>query len=305
MKYTFTLLFITAFCLIGRAQTLTDGLMMPKQNLCTGFMYTHDQWKDYWEGDLERDNGNIGKVTTQMITWVGNYGITDKINVIAMVPYVKTKASQGTLHEMTGFQDLSVGVKYNFFTKEWEGKSRFKAFGVLNFSTPLTDYTPDFLPLSIGMASTNIAYRLGTYFKLEQGWFVNANAGYTWRSNVELDRPSYYTGDKLFNTNEVEMPNVFDFFGSIGYIKNGLQAELNVMQQTTLGGHDIRRQDMPFVSNKMDYTKMGLLVMYYVPQVKGLALRAAGSYTLTGRNVGQSSTYLAGVLYTIKFTKNQ
>ncbi|HEU5292173.1 MAG TPA: hypothetical protein VFU05_16095 [Cyclobacteriaceae bacterium] len=304
MKYTFTLLLIFSLAVCGYSQTLTDGLMMSKGNLCTGFMYSHDKWKNYWEGELERDNGNIGEITTQSITWVGNYGITNKINLIAMVPYVMTKASQGVLHDMQGIQDLSIGVKYHFFSKAWEGKSTFKAFGVLNFSTPLTDYTPDFLPLSIGMASTNLSGRLTTYFKLDKGWFVNASGGYTMRSNVELDRPSYYTGDQLYNTNEVDMPNVFDLFASIGYLKNGLQAELNLMQQNTLGGYDIRRQDMPFVSNKMNFTKAGALVMYYLPQVKNLALRAAGSYTLSGRNVGQSTTIMGGVLYTFHFSKN-
>src|SRR6185436_7282593 len=91
-----------------RAQTLTDGLMMPKNNFCTGFMYTHDSWKEYWEGELKRENGNIGTVTTQSLMWFGNYGVTDKINVIAMVPYVKTKASMGTLTGMEGLQDLSL-----------------------------------------------------------------------------------------------------------------------------------------------------------------------------------------------------
>jgi hypothetical protein len=52
--------------------------------------------------------------------WFGNYGITDKINVMAMVLYVQTEASQGTLAGMEGIQDLSVGVKYNFFKKDFE-----------------------------------------------------------------------------------------------------------------------------------------------------------------------------------------
>ena len=54
-------------------------------------------WTEYWEGELKRENGNIGSVTTQSLMWFGNYGITDKINVMAMVPYMKTEASQGTL----------------------------------------------------------------------------------------------------------------------------------------------------------------------------------------------------------------
>jgi hypothetical protein len=177
-------------CVGLQAQTLTDGLMMGKQKFCTGFMYTNDSWDEYWEGELKRENGNIGKITTQSLMWFGNYGITDKINVIAMVPYVKTKASQGTLHSMEGIQDLSVGVKYNFFRKEFE-KSVFKTFAAFNFSTPLSDYTPDFFPLAIGTQTTNLTYRLNAYYKMEPGWFANASAGYTWRSNTTHDRPSY------------------------------------------------------------------------------------------------------------------
>ena len=286
------------------AQTLTDGLMMPKKNLCTGFMYTHDQWTEYWEGELKRDNGNIGKVTTQSLMWAGIYGITNKVNVIAMLPYIRTKASMGTLQGMEGVQDLSVGVKYNFFKKKFE-KSAFNTFAVLNFSTPLSDYTPDFVPLSIGTQTTNLTYRLTAYYKMEQGWFINASGGYTWRSNTTLDRPSYFDGNEFYTSDEVKMPNVFDLFVSLGYIKNGLQVELNYIQQNTLGGGDIRRQDMPFVSNRMNAIKVGALVMYYLPKPKHLALRASTAVTVDGRNMGQSTTFMGGALYTIQFYKNQ
>jgi len=286
------------------AQTLTDGLMMPKKTLCTGFMYTHDSWTDYWEGELKRDNGNVGKVTTQSLMWMGTYGITSKINVIAMLPYIKTKASMGTLSGMEGVQDLSIGVKYNFFGRKFE-KSAFHTFAVLNFSTPLSDYSPDFFPLGLGTQTTNISYRLTAYYKIEQGWFINASAGYTWRSNTTLDRPSYFDGNEFYNSDEVKMPNIFDVFVSMGYIKNGLQAELNYIQSNTLGGGDIRRQDMPFVSNRMNAIRVGATVMYYLPKPKGLAVRGSAAYTVDGRNMGQSQTFMGGLMYTIQFNKNQ
>src|SRR5688572_12327701 len=162
-KIGVSVLLILGFSNLG-AQTLTDGLMMPKNDFCTGFMYTQDSWTEYWEGELKRENGNIGRVTTQSLMWFGNYGITSKINVMAMVPYMKTKASQGTLAPMEGIQDLSVGVKYNFFMKEFE-KSTFKTFATFNFSTPLSDYTPDYLPLAIGAQTTNLMYRLTAYYR--------------------------------------------------------------------------------------------------------------------------------------------
>jgi hypothetical protein len=298
------LLFSIGISSCGFAQTVTDGLMMPKKTLCTGFIYSHDQWTNYWEGELKRENGNIGKVTTTSVMWVGNYGLTDKINIITMVPYIKTKASQGTLSGMEGVQDLSLSVKYNFFKKEI-GTGKLKTFGVLSYSTPLTDYSPDFYPLSLGTQTQNISWRATANYALDMGLYFNASGAYTWRSNTKLDRPSYYTNGQMYISDEVKMPDVFDFVVNVGYHKGPLQGDVYYMQMNTLGGGDIRRQDMPFVSNRMNAIKFGAFVMYYVSVPKGLALRAGGSFTAAGRNVGQSSTLMAGLLYTIQFSKPQ
>lgn len=302
-KYIYLFL-IALLPTVASAQTFTDGLMMQKGSFCTGAMYMNDQWEKYWEGELNRTNGNIGKITTQSVTWIGTYGITDKINVLVTVPYVWTKASQGTLRGLEGIQDLSIGVKYNFFSQEFGG-SKLKAFGVLSYTTPLTDYTPDFLPLSIGMASKKLTYRLNAYYRLSSGWFANASAGYVWRSNVTMDRPSHYYDGHLVNSTEAYLPNMFDLFVSAGYVKGPIQAELNYMSMNTLGGDDIGRQAMPEVGNQMDASRVGATVMYYVPLIalKGLAVRGGWAYTFNGRNVGQSTTYMAGLLYTIHFKK--
>jgi hypothetical protein len=275
--------------------------MMPKGSLCTGFIYTHDKWTNYWEGERKRENGNIGDLTTQSVMWMGAYGVNNKLNVIGMLPYIETKASMGTLHGLKGIQDLSLAAKYKILELK-NDKRTFRSHAVINFSTPMTNYTPDFFPLSIGMHTTNIAYRLGTFFKMQPGVFVNASAGYTWRSNTTLDRPSYYDGNSFYSSNEVKMPNVFDLVASIGYNKGPLLAEVTFMQQNTLGGYDIRRQDMPFVSNRMNFSKGGLTAQYYLSAPKGLAIRGAAYYTLAGRNVGQTTTFSIGALYTIKFS---
>ena len=286
------------------AQTPTDGLMMGKNLFCTGFMYTHDKWTDYWEGELKRRNGNIGSITTQSLMWYGIYGITGKLNLIASLPYVKTAASQGTLNGMEGLQDAYVGVKYNFFDTK-NDNYRFRAFGVVGFSTPVSDYAMDYVPLALGSHTTNLSYRLNAMFRLSEGWFVNGSAGYTWRSNIELDRPSYYDGDGFYNSNQVKMPNVFDVFASAGYQTEVIQVEANYIQQNTLGGGDIRRQDMPFPSNRMNAQRVGLLVMYYLPKSRNLAVRGSVHHTVAGRNVGEATTFLGGVLYTFNFSKGE
>lgn len=287
---------------VTSAQTITDGLLMPTKNFCTGFMASTDQWTNYWEGTLKRDNENIGTLTTNSVTWFGNYGVSDKMNIIAAIPHVMTKASNGTLHSMKGVQDLSVSVKYKFFQAAFD-TSKFRAFVVGSVGIPLTNYTPDYMPLSIGMASKQAAGRVNiNYYR--KGWYLNSSVGYTFRGHVSLDRPAYYTDGKIFFTNQVDMPNVLDYAVSLGHIDRGLEIKLSYIQQNTLGGSDIRRQDMPFLSNKMNFSKAELLFMYYLPKPKYVALRGAYTHTLTGRNVGQSSMLMGGILYTFHFIKH-
>jgi hypothetical protein len=81
-------------------------------------------------------------------------------------------------------------------------------------------------------------------------------------------------------------------------MKNGLHTNYAFTQQRTLGVGDIRRQDRPFPSNRMNFTKVGGMVMHPVPKLRALAAQFAYAYTATGRNVGQAHSFTAGVLYT-------
>jgi hypothetical protein len=118
---------------------------------------------------------------------------------------------------------------------------------------------------------------------------------------VTLDRPFYFTDGQLFMTDEVDMPGVFDYVVSAGYLKRGLMATFSLSQQRTNGGGDIRRQDMPFVSNRMNFTRVGGMVMYPLPKLRPLAFQFSFAHTLDGRNVGQATTLTTGLAYTFRF----
>jgi hypothetical protein len=282
------------------AQTITDGIMMPGRDLCTGFLYDRDQWTNYWEGTLERDNLNIGTLTTQSVTWVGNYGVTDRINVIGMVPYVRTSASAGTLRGQSGLQDLTMALKVNALTTSL-GPGSLKAIAVGAVGAPLTDYTPDFYPLSLGSASKRASGRLTLNYTSSGGLYLNGSGGYTWRGDVTLDRSTYFNEGRLHYTDQVPMPDVYDYTVSVGFSKPRLQIPVSFTKMVTRGGADIRRQDMPFVSNRMNASRIDAAVLYYLPQLENLGLRVAGTRTLSGRNVGQSTTLQAGLLYVFHF----
>ncbi|MEQ1678070.1 MAG: hypothetical protein ABL876_15285, partial [Chitinophagaceae bacterium] len=241
------------------AQTDIDGVMMEKNAFCLGPMYGYSSWKNYWEGTLKRDNANMGKVSTTMSSIMGNYGITNKLNVLFGVPYVKTKASAGQLKGLKGIQDLSLWVKWKAYSKKI-GQGRLSLFAIGGYSLPASNYTADFLPMSIGLESKNLSLRAMADYQ-RGAWFATLSGTYIRRSNIELDRTAYYTTEMHYS-NEVKMPDALSFNFRAGYRDKGAYVELVADNWTTLKGFDIPRNSMPFPSNKMNATRIGLDLKY-------------------------------------------
>jgi hypothetical protein len=281
---------------LAKAQTVDDAIMMSKKQWCNGLTYMHSSWNEYWEGTTKRENKNLGTVTTQSVMFMSNYGITDKLNVLATVPYVWTNASAGTLHGMKGFQDIELDVKYEFYkTKIGKGVLSFIAVG--GFSTPLTNYENDFLPMSIGLGSTNLSGRLTVDY--QHGiFFATASSAFVWRSDVTIDRTAYYT-DHIVYSDKVDMPNQLNSNLFVGIRKSNLTVQAQLLNMYTFGGFDIRKNDMPFVSNQMNMTSLGAHVKYFLPFVHNLEVIGGADFVIAGRNVGQSQTYTGGLYYVL------
>jgi hypothetical protein len=299
-RYCLVICCCVVFSQTANAQTDADALMIPKNFLCTGIVYTHSDWKNYWEGTFKRNNANIGTLSTNSFMVVGNYGLTNKLDILAMAPYVKTNASQGTLKGQSGVQDLTVALKYLAFIGEI-GKGLFSIHAIAEGSIPLTNYEPDFLPVSIGLHSKSVSLR--GLLNYQTGRFFVAGAGqYVLRSNITIDRNSYYT-DHLIYSNQVDMPNVSNLLFSAGYRSLKLNIEGIVSHTTTQGGFDIRKNDMPFPSNRMNMTTVGGLAKYSFENVTGLELTVGGNYVVSGRNVGQNTNLFTSVYYILDFSK--
>ena len=281
------------------AQTLTDGIYMPKKSYCSGFMYMHDSWNEYWEGTLKRTNLNIGTVSTDGIAYGGTYGITDKLNVSAMLPYIWTKASAGTLSGLKGFQDVTFGAKYNAFTKNMLN-GIFDVNAIAAFSLPVSNYVADLLPMSIGLHSSTATGRAMIRYAHSSNLSLTAYAGYTLRNNVTIDRNTYYT-DHLVYSNEVKMPDVFNYNVKLGYYSYRWAAEVFYDKTDCLGGFDIRLNDMPFLSNEMDMSRVGFMGHYRIEALSDIQVAFSVASTLTGRNVGKSTTYTFGLFKILDF----
>jgi hypothetical protein len=278
-------------------QTDIDGLMMEKHFFCVGPTAGLSSWKNYWEGTLKRDNLNLGRVSTTNFTLMGNYGLTHRLNLLFALPYIKTKAGAGNMAGQKGLQDGSVLLKWVAYQKHI-AKGNLKTILFLGYSTPLSNYNPDFLPLSIGLHSRNITMRLMADYQ-RNNLFATASYTYIARSNVTLDRNTYYTTEMHYS-NEVKMPDAAQFNLRAGYRSETWIAEAIFNKWTTLGGFDIPRNGMPFVSNRMNASTIGLNIKYETP-LDGLSVVANGSTTIAGRNMGQATGFNAGVFYIMDF----
>lgn len=284
------------------AQSDVDAIMMGKNLLCAGTSLSTAQWNQYWEGGLLRINENLGTVRTNMVAAMGSLGVTKDLNIIYSLPWVQTRASAGQMTGLQGLQDIGITAKYRMLRKKTERKS-FSIFGIAGVSTPSQNYVKDYLPLSIGLGSTNLTLRLmadQTY----QLFFTTASTSYIRRSNIRLDRQAYFTTRMIYSS-EVEMPDALYSNVRMGYRSSELIAEFVADHWLTLGGFDITKNNMPFPSNRMNQTRIGLAGKYEPKKWKGLSLNGSVFHAVSGRNMGKSTAFQFGVFYIINFSKSK
>lgn len=298
-KYPYRFGWLAAACFSGIlspafAQTETDGLWMPKRNFCGGLIAGTASWTHYWEGTLHRNNENIGTVNSRMLMAMGNYGLGENTNIIFTLPYIRNRASAGTLAPQQGLQDLSLSVKQYLGGKVVKGNT-LGLTAVAGYSTPLSNYVADFLPLAIGLRSRTLSLRMLGDMQREK-FFVTASAAYLRRASINIDRTAYYTTEMVYS-NRVIMPDVFTWMLRTGYRRDPDHiVEVVVDRMNTLGGFDIRRNDMPFPSNNMEQTRIALGTKWALGK-KGLSFMGNVSRVIAGRNMGQASALMAGLVW--------
>ncbi len=307
MKNIKSIRIIIIFCSVfsfysSFAQTDIDAIMMNKKQFCAGVMYGSGSWKNYWEGTNKRDNANLGTVSTKEYMLQGNYGVTNKLNVLFSLPYINTKATAGTMHSMKGLQDLSLFIKYMSLKKKI-GSGTFSAFTIGGLSFPTTNYVADYLPLSIGMHSTNLSFRGMLDYQISN-WFATISDTYIQRSNIKIDRTSYYTNE-LHYSDEVYMPNATSFNIRTGFRNNRVIAEAVFNKWTTQGGFDISKNNMPFLSNRMNSSIIGFNGKYNFKKDGEFSFTGGFNSAIAGRNVGQTTHYNIGAFYLLDFNKKK
>ena len=282
------------------AQSTNDGFMMDKGNLCMVADYSRDSWKNYWEGTKKRESHYVGTYSAEAINAMIGMGITGTILFTASLPYIWTSSTEFYNSGQHGFQDLGLGLKWKVLEKHIPGGNISFQPSVIG-AFPISDYIPDAMPYSIGNQSKTIGGNALVHYMMDKNFYLTLQWGYIYRDNITIDASSYFYQDRLYYTNEVFVPNLILYGAKIGYDVERFRAEGWLSVQNSQGGSDIRLNDKPYPFNRMSFTKVGLAGKYHLKKIPNLSLTASAGYTLKGRNVGQSFSYLAGIQYILKF----
>ena len=286
---------------IAHAQTPLDGLMMPKGEICIALQYEQGTWDRYWEGTSVRVNQNIGTFTRQMGMPMIVGGITDKVNVILSLPYVKTGASAGQLTGVQGIQDFGISVKALLLEKTL-GKGKLTGFSNLSFSTPASNYLSDYMPFSLGFGANELGIRAIGKYELDKGPYVRASSSYLHRGTTEAEREFYYA-DGPFYTSTMNVPDAIQSQFTLGswLFNYRLRVEASLTTIRSTSGDDIRTYCMPLPTNKVDFDRVeGFAQYYFKNNGRGLGLIASYQQVISGRNMGQFSGFGLGITYQFK-----
>jgi hypothetical protein len=283
---------------IAHAQTPLDGLMMPKGEICVALQYEQVTWDRYWEGSTIRVNKNIGTFTRQMGMPMIAGGITDKVNVILSLPYVKTAASAGQLTGVQGIQDLGISVKALFLEKAI-GKGKLTGFSNLSYSTPASNYLSDYMPFSLGFGTNELGIRAIGKYELDKGPYVRASYAYLNRGTTNAEREYYYANGSVYSST-MDVPDALQGQLTLGtwLFNYRLRVEASLTTIRSTSGDDIRTYCMPLPTNRVNFDRVeGFAQYYFNSNGKGLGLIASYQQAISGRNMGQFSGYGLGITY--------
>jgi hypothetical protein len=200
---------------------------------------------------------------------------------------------------------LMVAVKYKAFEKNTE-RGNLKVLGTISFSTPASNYLPDYMPYSLGAGAPELAYRAIAQYKFNNGLYVRGAGTYFWKGYAKAEREYYYNNGSFY-TSWMDVPNAITAEGIFGtnLLQGALQVELNYLKTHSLSGDDIRAYNSPQPTNKVTMDRVGISAHYYFPKLEGLGIGLYHNRVINGRNAPKISTFGVGLTYFFNYLKKE
>ncbi len=287
LKITFVFaLFFATNC--ATAQSLLNGFMNGKGKGTFALSYSGESYDNVFLAPTDAKGVPVfNDVTVKSTSFFGTYGLTDKLDITASLPYITVNgnASQDVLNELQfqnerkGLQDLSLFAKYRVFESEMS-QSKLQIMAGAGIKTPLGGYNvAEGLQsiLAIGNRATSFNGLAIAHFKTNGGFFATGQLGYSFRSS--------------------DVPNAFLSELKLGYAASKFYVDGWLATQSSNGGVNILGDGFKgiFPATDVSYSRAGITV--FAPIAKGFGVSASASQYLSGRNIGQSTGFSGAITY--------
>jgi len=294
-----TLLAISLTTMLGvstslNAQGLIDGFVDEEGALSVSTTYSKSTFTEAYVGKNKKKLIEIPlpykRLNQDVYNLFAKYMINAKLSALINIPYIigtgdATADVPDDGNKVSGIQDVTMGLRYNMYTFEYENSDLVVLSGI-TISIP-SDYEPNGV-VSMGTGALTTDFTLGLQYQTDYGFFTTLTAAYSLKD--DLDTNGVYTG----------IPNSFLAGAKVGYSTRTLFISGWFDMSKAMSGVDIGGKG--FVGNlpetRVDYIRAGASITKSLTE--DLKLSIGYGKVLDGRNVGSSDIYSAGIIYNIQ-----
>ncbi len=230
--------------------------------------YTAEGYDEFWVGTTKVSDPGVGEVDINSFSVWLQWGLTDRLAIVANLPYVDASSDGLGGFEDSGLQDLSVLLKLRFLSS-----GPHNLVGAVGVRTAAQDYEAN-LPVDLGDNTTDVLLRLVYQFQT-QTFYISQQVGYDLRSD--------------------EAPDGFPLYTELGFTAGRVTFGGFYSYLSADDGTDIGDPGFTFPSNKEEYSRAGVKLYARVTEMVGLS--AAYFTTLDGRNTGDTDGLSAGAVF--------
>lgn len=279
---------------VSSAQGILDGFTPKKGDLSVTASYSKSKYDKFYLADVKADAVPAhDEINQNIFSLYAKYGITNRLSAVVNLPFISAENTSGLADPVNGqnsisdLQDISIALKLNAHKFNFEKAD----LNIITGATVIipTGYEPNGI-LSLGSGAFGIDVTAGLHLNTKSGFFSTLLAAYNLRGDAD---------NNLTPGGEFGVPNAFVTTGKIGYASDFIYIEawadiLNSEEGVDIGGTGFNGN---FPETNVDYSRVGLTV--YKNIIPELGVSLGFGKVIDGRNLGDSTTFSAGLTYNV------
>lgn len=248
-----------------------NGFLPARGEGAVAISYTAESYDEFWVGETKVQEPALGEVETTSLSLWTRWGLTDRLALVANLPYVEVSTDGFAGFEDDGLADLEALLLFRALERS-SGAVRHRLVAGAGVRTPASDYEGN-APVSLGDDTTDVLLRL--VYQLERGGF-------------------YLSQQVGFDSRSDDAPDGFPLYTEVGYTVGSITFSGSYSRLFADGGTDIGEPGFTFPSNQEEYERVGAKLFGRFTDRIGGSLSAFT--TLDGRNTGETTGASAGLV---------